>query len=120
MPQPFNVDTAAASHHELFQFNVFAYESFFLSEDGLVGGEKTAVVNQRYFKLGYKTESSDSQTDQLGHELACLAFLVSQEADAWEADLPILAGELRTTDLVTEKELKILHEDLDPDGLYLK
>jgi len=95
LPQPFNADTAAANHHELFQFNVFAYESFFLSEDGLVGGEKMAVVNQRYFKLGYKTESADGQTDQLGHELACLAFLVSQEADAWEADLPFLASELR-------------------------
>ncbi len=96
MPLPFDADDAAASHHELFQFSVFAHESFFLSEDGLVGGEKTAVVNQHYSKLGYKTDSTDSQTDQLGYELACLAFLVNQEADAWEADLPFLAGELRT------------------------
>lgn len=94
LTQPFNADTAAANHHELFQFNVFAYESFFLSEDGLVGGEKTAVVNQHYFKLGCAT--TDSQADHLGHELACLAHLVSQEADAWEADLPFLAGELRS------------------------
>ncbi len=96
MPLPFDADDAAASHHELFQFNVFAHESFFLSEDGLVGGEKTAVVNQRYFKFGYKPDSSDSQTDQLGQELACLAFLVSQEADAWEADLPLVANQRRT------------------------
>ena len=30
------------------------------------------------------------------------------------------AEELRTTDPVTEKELRILREDLDPNGLYLK
>lgn len=31
-----------------------------------------------------------------------------------------VASDVRTTDLVTEKELKILREDLDPTGLYLK
>lgn len=30
------------------------------------------------------------------------------------------ASELRTTDLVTEKELQILRNDLDPSGIYLK
>ncbi len=32
----------------------------------------------------------------------------------------MIAEELRTTDPVTEKELRILREDLDPNGLYLK
>jgi glutaconate CoA-transferase subunit B len=41
----------------------------------------------------------------------------AKENTGW--DLKV-ASELRTTDLVTEKELKILREDLDPDGLYLK
>jgi glutaconate CoA-transferase subunit B len=41
----------------------------------------------------------------------------AKENTGW--DLKV-AGELRTTDMVTEKELKILRDDLDPDGLYLK
>ena len=30
------------------------------------------------------------------------------------------AGPLRTTELVTENELRILREELDPTGIYLK
>ncbi|WP_420631993.1 TorD/DmsD family molecular chaperone [Candidatus Leptofilum sp.] len=96
LPQQFNLDTAAASHHELFQFNIFAYESFFLGEDGLVGGDKTAVVNQHFFQLGYQTAGPDNQADELGQELACLAFLVGQEASAWESDNKPRAQEWQT------------------------
>ena len=87
-PQPFNVDAAAASHHELFQFNVFAQESFFLSDDGLVGGEKTAVVQQHYSQRGYLLTAIDGDADHLGQELAFLAFLTAAEADAWESAQP--------------------------------
>jgi glutaconate CoA-transferase subunit B len=31
-----------------------------------------------------------------------------------------VAAHLRITDPVTEKELRILHEELDPTGIYLK
>jgi glutaconate CoA-transferase subunit B len=41
----------------------------------------------------------------------------AKENTGW--DLKV-ASQLRTTDLVTENELKILREDLDPNGLYLK
>ncbi len=85
-PHPFNADAAAASHHKLFQFNIFPFESYFLGADGLVGGESTAVVNQLYFQLGYQTAVDNNQADHLGQELACLAFLVAQEAEAWESD----------------------------------
>jgi TorA maturation chaperone TorD len=95
LPTPFNTDDAAASHHALFQFNVFAFESFFLSVDGLVGGEQTAIVNQRYANLGFRSLLPANQADHLGQELACLAFLVEQEADACEADLPTLAKRVR-------------------------
>jgi glutaconate CoA-transferase subunit B len=30
------------------------------------------------------------------------------------------AAQIRTTDPITEKELKILREELDPKGIYLK
>jgi glutaconate CoA-transferase subunit B len=39
------------------------------------------------------------------------------ENTGWELSV---ADELRTTDPVTEKELKILRNDLDPSGNYLK
>jgi TorA maturation chaperone TorD len=96
LPHPFNADTAAASHHELFQFNVFPYESFFLGEDGLVGGETTAVVNQYISQLGWQAAVADNQADHLGQELACLAFLVAQEAEAWESDQPDAASDWQT------------------------
>ncbi|MBK7897769.1 MAG: molecular chaperone TorD family protein [Anaerolineaceae bacterium] len=96
LPIPFNADSAAASHHELFQFNLFPYESFFLGDDGLVGGEVTAVVNQHYVQLGFQTAVTNNQADHLGHELACLAFLVAQEAEAWEADQPAEASDGQT------------------------
>ena len=86
IPLPFNADSAAASHHDLFQFNIFPYESFFLGDDGLVGGDVTAVVNQSYRQLGWQTAVTNSQADHLGQELTCLAFLVVQEAEAWESN----------------------------------
>lgn len=96
LPTPFNADSAAANHHELFQFNIFPYESFFLGDDGLVGGEVTAVVNQHYFQLGFQTAVPNNQADHLGQELACLAFLVAQEAEAWESDQPAAATDWQT------------------------
>jgi len=41
----------------------------------------------------------------------------AKENTGW--DLKV-ASELRTTDLVSEKELQILRNDLDPNGIYLK
>ncbi len=92
-PTPFNADTAAASHHALFQLNIFAQESFFLGEDGLVGGEKTAVVAHHYAQHGYSTGAADTEADHLGHQLAFLAFLTAEEAEAWERDQPNTACE---------------------------
>ncbi|MBK8900009.1 MAG: molecular chaperone TorD family protein [Anaerolineaceae bacterium] len=96
LPTPFYADSAAAAHHDLFQFNIFPYESFFLGDDGLVGGEVTAVVNQHYFQLGWQTAVADTEADHLGQELACLAFLVAEEAEAWESDQPGAAHDWQT------------------------
>ena len=94
LPQPFDADAAAANHHELFQFNIFAYESFFLGDDGLVGGEKTAVVQQQYQQRGYTP--SGSQADHLGEELSFLAYLAGAEADAWQIGQPENAAQIQT------------------------
>ena len=95
LPHPFNADNAAASHHELFHFNIFAYESFYLSTDGLVGGEKTAVVGQFFQRHGFNAGPIETEVDHLGHELAFISFLASQEADAWEMGQQHLANQLQ-------------------------
>ena len=41
----------------------------------------------------------------------------AKENTGWDLKVAL---EMRTTELVTEKELKILREDLDPGGIYLK
>ncbi|MCA9946303.1 MAG: molecular chaperone TorD family protein [Anaerolineales bacterium] len=97
LPKPFNADAAAASHHALFQFNVFAYESFFLSSDGLVGGERTAVVGQFFRQHGFGSAPAETEADHFGQALAFLGFLTNQEADAWEADSPQQAKQLQST-----------------------
>jgi glutaconate CoA-transferase subunit B len=40
-----------------------------------------------------------------------------QENTGWEVKI---AASLRTTDPPTEEELRILRQDLDPQGIYLK
>jgi putative dimethyl sulfoxide reductase chaperone len=95
-PQPYDPDVAAASYHDLFQFNVFAYESFFLSDDGLMGGRKTAVVAQHISQRGYSLGTASTDADHLGVEISFLAFLAAAEADAWEDNLPMEVKRLRT------------------------
>lgn len=87
-PNPYDSDEAAAVHHDLFQFNIFAYESFFLSDNGLMGGEITAVVAQHYAQRGFLPGASTTDADHLGCEVSFLAFLADAEADAWEDNLP--------------------------------
>ena len=67
-----------------------------MGEAGLVGGEVAAVVNQRYFQLGWQTAVANNQADHLGQELACLAFLVTQEAEARESDQPTAVNDWQT------------------------
>ena len=96
LPQPFDPDTSAASHVDLFQHNIFPYESFFLSDAGLLGGRDTAVVQQHYQQRGYSAASSGTEADHLGNQLGFLAFLTAAEADAWADNLPHEAARLRT------------------------
>jgi len=79
---------------------------------GLRGGGPTAVV----------TDLGILEPDEAG-ELILTALhpgKTAQEAidnTGWPLKV---ADKLRTTEPVTEKELKILHEELDPTGIYLK
>ena len=92
-PHPFEPDDAAAAHYDLFQLNIFPYESFFFSDDGLMGGQKTTVVQQFYQQRGYNNASSEA--DHVGEELRFLAFLAAAESDAWADNLPDEAARLQ-------------------------
>ena len=87
LPEPFDADESAATHHYLFQLNLFPYESIFLATDGLLGGPVTNKVQQQYEQSGFIVDASATSPDHIGHELAFLAFLCGAEADVWKDGL---------------------------------
>jgi glutaconate CoA-transferase subunit B len=79
---------------------------------GLRGGGMLAVV----------TDIGILEPDQTGEMILTAVHPgktpeQAKENTGW--DLRVAPG-LRTTDLVTENELRILREELDPKGIYLK
>lgn len=88
LPTNFAADEAAAQYHHLFHYHLFAYESIFLDTTGLLGGQVTEAVLHSYQAAGLPGEANSTSPDQLGHELALLAFLCAAEADAWADGLP--------------------------------
>jgi TorA maturation chaperone TorD len=91
IPEPIDVDEAAADHQQLFGFNVFPYQSIFLDPAGLLGGDETERVIRFYRETGFPTGTAGESADHIGHELGLLAFLSGAEADAWEDGLPTVA-----------------------------
>ena len=88
-PPPFSPDDAAATHHHLFAFQLFPYESFFRSATGLSGGPIAGQVAQSYQQAGF--DAAADAPDHLGHELAFLAYLTQAEANSWGSQQPALA-----------------------------
>lgn len=86
LPTPFSADDAAATHHHLFAFQLFPYESFFRAESGLSGGAIAGEVAHLYQQAGF--DAAADSPDHLGHELAYLAHLAQAEAHAWEKQQP--------------------------------
>jgi TorA maturation chaperone TorD len=80
IPGPFSPNEAAATHHHLFAFNLFPYETIFLDSSGLLGGERSQAVANRYSQVGFIPGPSAPAPDHLGHQLLCLAYLLSAEA----------------------------------------
>lgn len=79
LPAEVDLDQAAAVHQKIFGFNVFPYESFFLDNTGLIGGSVTETVVRHYRSAGFQEDSKATSPDHIGHELAFIAFLLSQE-----------------------------------------
>lgn len=90
-------ENAAAVHQNLFGFNIHAHESFFLGEDGLLGGDITAAVQHTYEQIGY---TAIDAADHIGRELAALAFLCAAESEAWTDNLPHIARQMRAKQLL--------------------
>ena len=83
LPERYDADAAAATHQRLFGFNVFAYESMFLSPDAVLSGPVTGDVAQFCQQAGYNAALGEA-ADHIANELALLAFLCGAEADAWQ------------------------------------
>ena len=83
LPEHQNDDQSAVAHQRLFGFNVFAYESIFLSPDAVLGGSVTERVAQFYQHAGFKDGHGET-ADHIANELALTAFLCGAEADAWQ------------------------------------
>jgi TorA maturation chaperone TorD len=94
LPPAFDPDAAAAVHYRLFHFNLFPYESFFLDESGLLGGERTAAVTTFYQQAGFSPQTAVA-ADHISQQLALLAFLCGAEADAVTDGLPAQVERVR-------------------------
>lgn len=96
----------------------------FMTSAGFLGGrkEREATGVRGGGMLAVVTDIGMMEPDENG-EMVLTALHPGRTVDEAKAntgwDLKV-AIELRTTDPVTEKELRILREDLDPNGLYLK
>ncbi len=96
----------------------------FMTSAGFLGGrsEREATGVRGGGMLAVVTDIGMLEPDKNG-EMVLTALhpgkTVEQAKENTGWDLKV-ADELRTTEIVTEKELQILRNDLDPNGLYLK
>lgn len=95
LPKALSFEELAAAHYHLLGLNVLPYESTFLSQDGMLGGEVAEAVQAAYLQMGLHLETTVSEPDHIGWELHALSFLCGAEADAWEDGLPAVALRLQ-------------------------
>ncbi len=94
-PETMLFDKADADHQHLFGFNIFPYQSMFLSEEGQIGGDETQRVVEHYTAAGFPIVTSAENPDHIGVELFFLAFLSQKESQALHADAQDLYEESR-------------------------
>lgn len=80
-PKP--TDDWKADHYALFGMNVFPFETVFLSEDGLLGGQITDAVANSFYEAGFSPDESET-VDHIGNQLGLMAFLSGAEAESRE------------------------------------
>ncbi|MEZ4657333.1 MAG: molecular chaperone TorD family protein [Caldilineaceae bacterium] len=95
LPQPFDLTQAAVAHEHLLGMNIFANESFFLDQTGLVGGEVADGVLESYRRVGYTPPSAANSADHMGAELGLLSFLAGAQADALTDGQAVMAQRMQ-------------------------
>jgi putative dimethyl sulfoxide reductase chaperone len=85
----YDPNEAAASHHTLFRFNIFPYQSIFCDASGLLGGAESERVQAYYRESGFET----AEPDHIASELRFLAFLCAAEAEARQDGLMASAAQ---------------------------
>ncbi|MEM7335198.1 MAG: molecular chaperone TorD family protein [Chloroflexota bacterium] len=91
LPEEPDFEQLAAQHYDLISHQIFPYESAFLSEDGMLGGEVANQVLHYFEQIRLPLETAVSEPDHIGWELYALSFLCGAEADAWEDGLQEVA-----------------------------
>lgn len=81
-------DHAAADHQHWFGFNLFPFQSIFLSEDCRVGGDQTHAVLEAYQKSSFPIATKGDSPDHIGVMLYFLGFLSQREAQGWDQNNP--------------------------------
>jgi len=96
----------------------------FMTSAGFIGGkgDRENAGLRGAGMVGVVTDIGMLEPDETG-EMTLTALHPGKTAEEAKAntgwDLKV-AGQLKITEPVTKKELKILHEELDPTGIYLK
>jgi putative dimethyl sulfoxide reductase chaperone len=85
----YDPNEAAASHHTLFRFNIFPYQSIFCDASALLGGAESERVQAYYRESGFET----AEPDHIAAELRFLAFLCAAEAEARQGGLMASAAQ---------------------------
>ncbi len=91
LPDDPDFEQLGAVHYDLMSHQIFPYESAFLSEDGMLGGEIANRVTHYFEQIRLPLERAVSEPDHIGWELYALSFLCGAEADAWEDGLQAVA-----------------------------
>ncbi len=90
-------DHAAADHQHWFGFNVFPFQSMFMSEECRVGGDQTRVILDHYQSASFPIATKGESPDHIGVMLYFLAFLCQREAQGWDQDNPAAVKAAQTT-----------------------
>lgn len=124
LPQGWDADALAASHHRLFSLEAPPYEGFFLAADRLLGGPTSEAVARAYAAGGFRPQVADTAPDHLGVELGFLGWLAGARADA------VRDGQDAADDGIATLERDFLDQHLlrwlpvlvaacpEPDGFY--
>jgi putative dimethyl sulfoxide reductase chaperone len=88
----YDPDESAATHHTLFRFNIFPYQSIFRDASGLLGGAESERVRAAYLESGFET----AEPDHIAAELRFLAFLCAAEAEARQDGLMTITAQCQT------------------------